>query len=75
MYMYVVTDSIYMIHVASTVKLVLCKSPNHMMYLPTRGLRGSGESRNDQSRPSKCSLELSCSVIVNTSDVSNSHAM
>ncbi len=64
-------------------KLVTCTTQVHWQYLgivnhthlPTRGLRGLVESRKDQRRLNKYSLALSCSVMVNTSEVSSSHAM
>ena len=52
------------------------RTPLHAhMYLPTKGLRLSEESRKAHRRPMRCSLPLSCSTIANTSDVSSSQAM
>ena len=42
------------------------------MYLPIRGLRGSGWSKNSQRRPIKCSLSLSALTMASTSHVNSS---
>lgn len=52
-----------------------CTPLHAHMYLPTKGLRLSEESRKAHRRPMRCSLPLSCSTIANTSDVSSSQAM
>ena len=43
------------------------------MKLPMSALSGCPESRKAHSSRSRCSLELSCSTIAYTSDVSSSH--